>query len=188
MVDSDIKLINKKKQVWIIAGRDQFAKYGMKGINVDILSRKLNISRTSFYHFFRTKDEFLQEMVDYWIKDGTVRVIESTKHIKDPKERMKKIYDLALHNLVNDMFMSQLRYAAARNKFLKNKMDEAEDLRIKTLTNLFNDLGLKDKESKERAYFVYFLFLGFLEYYKSEGYTEDKIQQFTNTVINTLFK
>jgi len=178
--------VQVKKEVWIKAGRDQFAKHGLKGINIDDLSKNIGISRTSFYHFFKTKNQFLHEMADYWMEDGTVRIIESTKGIGDPKKRMQMIFDLALHNQINDRFMAQLRYAAVKNVYLKMKMKESEDLRIKALTNLFDDLGYKGKESQEHANLIYYLFLGFLEYHKSEGYSEDDIKKFTKTAISNL--
>jgi AcrR family transcriptional regulator len=182
------KRSKERKEVWIIAGRDQFAKYGLKGINVDDLSKNVGISRTSFYHFFKTKDQFLKEMTNYWIQDGTVRIIESTMDIKDPKARMQKIFDLALHNNMNDKFLAQLRYVAPQNSFLKKKMSEAEALRIKTLTKLFSELDQKTEKSGEYAHLIYMLFLGFGEYHKVEGYREETIQRFINMVMSNLLE
>ena len=101
------KKINKgqnRKKVWIMAGRDQFAEHGLKGINIDHLSMSVGVARTSFYHFFKTKDQFLKEIVDYWIEDGSERLIKNFEKVKDPKERLMTVYELALRNKINDQF------------------------------------------------------------------------------------
>jgi AcrR family transcriptional regulator len=175
-----------RKEVWIVAGRDQFAEHGLKGINIDHLSKTVGIARTSFYHFFKTKDQFLREVVDYWVQDGSMRLLKIFKKIDDPREQLLTIYELALGNNVNDQFKSQMRNAALKNKFLKKKLEETETLRIEFMTQLFRDFGFDNEDSKERALIGYQIYLGFLEFHKTTGYNQSEIKRLQDIAITIL--
>ena len=187
MTAKPIKKRIDKKEVWIVEGRKQFAKYGLKGINIDDLSKKIGISRTSFYHFYKTKDKFLKEMVDFWVEDGTLRVVNAVKDIIDPKERLHRIFDLALHNYLNDQFLAQMRNAAKKDRYMRTILEQTEKLRIQAVEQVFIDFGYEKGIARDRALLVYLVYLGFLEHFKTKDYPEEAIRRVANATINSFF-
>ncbi|NRB61825.1 MAG: TetR/AcrR family transcriptional regulator [Saprospiraceae bacterium] len=59
-----------KKQVWIDAGYDIFASEGPQGLKVELLSRKVKKSKSSFYHHFADLDLFVDDLLAYHVKRG----------------------------------------------------------------------------------------------------------------------
>ena len=59
----------KSEMPWLNAGLEMLA-YGPH-INVDTISKKIGVSRTSFYHLFGNKSGFVERIGEYWEYSGT---------------------------------------------------------------------------------------------------------------------
>jgi AcrR family transcriptional regulator len=55
------KKIGRKK--WLEAGYRHFAEYGPDNLSINKLSKELNSSRASFYHYFGDMDVFIDELL-----------------------------------------------------------------------------------------------------------------------------
>lgn len=55
---------------WIEAGYEIFSKEGQAGLKVEILSRKVGISKSSFYHLFVDLDIFVEKLFEYHIQQA----------------------------------------------------------------------------------------------------------------------
>lgn len=49
--------------IWITAGYDAFARNGMNGLKIEVLAKKVGISKSSFYHHFADVDLFLEHLL-----------------------------------------------------------------------------------------------------------------------------
>jgi AcrR family transcriptional regulator len=57
---------NKKgHQKWLQLGYEIFAEEGLEGLQVERLSRILQLNKSGFYHYFGDRDTFIQEICDY---------------------------------------------------------------------------------------------------------------------------
>jgi hypothetical protein len=79
-----------------------------------------------------------------------------------------------------------MRNAALKNKFLKQKLEETETLRIEFMTQLFRDSGFENEASKERALIGYQIYLGFLEFHKTTGYKKSEIKKLQDIAVSIL--
>jgi AcrR family transcriptional regulator len=67
-----------RKRIWLDKGLDEVIELGIDGFNIDVLSAKVRVAKTSFYYFFRSRENFLNELIDYWstqLLDETLRSI-----------------------------------------------------------------------------------------------------------------
>ena len=72
------------------------AEHGIGALSVDALARRLEITRGSFYHHFKSRRELLDAILEDWLKTWTIDVRESVKTLGlDPKTTL-----LALANNV----------------------------------------------------------------------------------------
>lgn len=56
---------NKNMQPWILAGYELFAIDGPTGLKVEVISRKVNKSKSSFYHHFADLEVFTEYLLNY---------------------------------------------------------------------------------------------------------------------------
>jgi AcrR family transcriptional regulator len=71
------------KQPWILAGYEIFSNEGPKGLKIEVISRKVKKSKSSFYHFFADIDCFVEELL--------VHHITQTKIIAEREKLCKNI-------------------------------------------------------------------------------------------------
>lgn len=69
------------EQPWLEAGYEIFSKEGITGLKVEILSRKVGISKSSFYHLFVDIDIFIEKLFDFHIEQAKV-ISELAKECK----------------------------------------------------------------------------------------------------------
>lgn len=60
---------------WIAAGFDALDGEGYAGISAENLARRLNVTRGSFYHHFRNREDFVRTLLSAWEDDYTTRML-----------------------------------------------------------------------------------------------------------------
>ncbi|RKP43407.1 TetR/AcrR family transcriptional regulator [Trinickia fusca] len=60
---------------WIAAGFDALDQEGYPGVSAERLARRLNVTRGSFYHHFRSKEDFVRALLAQWESDYTDRML-----------------------------------------------------------------------------------------------------------------
>nr|WKF59632.1 HTH-type transcriptional regulator BetI [Paraburkholderia busanensis] len=60
---------------WITAGFDALDREGYAGVSVERLARRLNVTRGSFYHHFRGRDDLVRAILTQWESDYTERML-----------------------------------------------------------------------------------------------------------------
>lgn len=60
---------------WIAAGFDALDGEGYAGISAESLARRLNVTRGSFYHHFRNREDFVRTLLTAWEDDYTARML-----------------------------------------------------------------------------------------------------------------
>ena len=64
----DIKdiMTNFSKETWIKKGLKVLAESGAASLTIKGLSFRLNVTKGSFYHHFKNRIVFINEMLEYW--------------------------------------------------------------------------------------------------------------------------
>ena len=55
-----------RRRIWLEQGILEVIESGIDGFNVDVLCSKIGVAKTSFYHFFGSRDNFLDNLIDFW--------------------------------------------------------------------------------------------------------------------------
>ena len=51
-------------ELWLQAARDALLEGGVESVKIQVLAKNLNLSRASFYWFFKDRDELLDALFD----------------------------------------------------------------------------------------------------------------------------
>ena len=58
-------LFMKTRQLWIEKGYEHFGLYGPEVLNIKKIAKDLSIARTSFNYHFKSKDEFIDDLLSH---------------------------------------------------------------------------------------------------------------------------
>ena len=167
-----------RRDIWFKVGKKEFIDHGINGINIERLSRRANVAKSSFYHFFNSKDDYLNQLIDHWIEEGTRAIAERFVVIDDPHDRLRKLVRYVFtNNVENELFLFQLKSLARTNNRIRKIIDQVEKERIRFLKNILIDMGLSDKTATTRSLFLYIYFVGRVEFEKFNPLAAHKIEQ-----------
>src|SRR5580704_3396445 len=60
------------REVWLDTARQALIEEGTGGVEIKKLATRLRSSRSSFYWFFKDRDQLLRELLTYWREASTV--------------------------------------------------------------------------------------------------------------------
>ena len=97
--------MNALKQPWILVGYEIFALEGPQGLKVEVLARRVNKNKSSFYHHFADLEVFTDILLQYHL--------ERAKLIAEREKQCKNVVPELLHVLLECkedlLFNRQLR-------------------------------------------------------------------------------
>lgn len=86
---------NSYRDSWIEAGFQMLAEGGIDSVRVDRISKKIGLTRGSFYWHFKSRAEFLDAMLELWHQKGTHDIIAIVEQEKlSPNKRLATLLNL----------------------------------------------------------------------------------------------
>lgn len=149
---------------WLNAARLELIASGIDAVKVNRLTKRLHVSRGSFYWHFSSRAELLQELLKLWEHTNTVsfeRVLKNGAADAGPKEL------IAIANLwvgetdFSPAFDTAIRNWARTSREAAAAVRRVDDRRIQVLHRIFKDLGFVDPEALVRARIMYFHQIGY---------------------------
>ena len=83
------------REQWVAAAVDLLVDGGIDQVRVDVLAKRLGVTRGSFYWHFKDRGELLEQVLQAWHQGATEHVSErfSSRHA-DPQELVREIISL----------------------------------------------------------------------------------------------
>lgn len=167
---------NSSRERWLKEAKKVVIKNGVEAINIDEMSKKLGVAKTSFYHFFKSKEKFLDLLFKSGIEDGTENVINQIYEIDPSENRVDKLIEIVFgENLEIELFMRRLRTYGMHSKGVSKLIKDTENRRLVFFKNLLVESGIKESQASEKAHFFYTYSLGLYErFYADPDILKDK--------------
>ncbi len=173
------KLIAQKED-WIELGYQLFANQGIVGIVVEKMAKQLKCNKSSFYWHFKTKDEFVLAVIQYWSQIETEHIIEQVESVSNPREQLDLFLQIAFKNDPYLEFIHYLlRYAQTRPTIQKI-VDDITKRRLDFTTNMFLQLGYKRQEATTKARIFYYYLIGYHETIKNKKQDKNYMVEVTS--------
>ena len=155
---------NSSREAWLKEAKKVVIKKGVEAISVDGLSTKLGVAKTSFYHFFESKEKFLELLFHSGIQDGTDNVIKEIYALDPEENKVEKLIEIVFEkNLPNELFMRRLRTYGMHSQQTSRLIKETEYQRKEFFKNLLVESGVDESLASEKAHFFYVYILGLYE-------------------------
>jgi len=147
------------RDAWLKKALDVLFANGIAQVKIEVLARKLKLTKGSFYWHFKNRDDLLRSMVDWW-RDNQLRFIGGLQHeIADPAGMIKAVIEFTQHtdDSSHDIAMREF---ARFNKYAARAVNEVDEQRIEYLAGLFRAAEFSEAEAGLRARALYFYQVG----------------------------
>ena len=157
-------------EAWIEAAYDALLESGVDSVKILPLAKRLNLSRTSFYWFFKDREELLGALVSRWREKNTGNLIKQTEaYAETVVEAMLNVFDCWLNK---DLFDSQFEFAvrswALQSPDILAEVQAADQTRIEAIGRMFVRFGYDEGPADVRARTTYLVQIGYISMQSTE--------------------
>lgn len=143
---------------WTQAALEVLAERGIDGVRVELLARRLNVTKGSFYWHFKDRDALLNAMLERWRRRATLALIDRLESSLDsPREKMSALLALPMtgSSMLNADIELAVRLWGRRDDRAQVALTEVDELRMRYLTQLLVLAGIAEPEARARAVLAY---------------------------------
>ncbi|UWP89035.1 TetR/AcrR family transcriptional regulator [Aliiroseovarius crassostreae] len=172
------KLESSKRQgaenAWLSAAYEVLTESGVEAVKVGVLSKKLGLTRSGFYWYFKDREALLDAMIARWDAKNTGNLIRQTEAYADTiTEAMLNLFECWLDA---DLFDSRLDLAirnwARNDPDLQRKIEHSDRLRARAIADMYRRFGFSDKQAEVRSMTVLYTQIGYISMQVSEALEE----------------
>ena len=155
--------IKVTREDWLNMARDVLINDGVAEVKVLTLSRRLGVSRSSFYWYFGGRRELLAALLDEWEARNTATIVA---HCDRPSENITEAVCNFFRCFVDTaQFDPGLDFAvrewSRRDDELRLRVESADARRVEAAANMFLLHGYAEADADARGRILYFMQLGY---------------------------
>jgi AcrR family transcriptional regulator len=145
------------RQDWIEAAIELLSSAGVGAVSVEQLAASLDVTRGSFYHHFRDREDLLKGMLDYWAQRWTYEVRDQIAALSlDPATTLLALMRAIRKNRAAD-YDAPFRAWALHDPLARRVVEQVDRVRLALIHQQFEALGFKglDAENRARLFLLY---------------------------------
>jgi AcrR family transcriptional regulator len=148
---------------WLDLALNALAVEGVDRVTVLALSERLGVSRSSFYWYFKNRDELLDALLDRWERLNTGSIVGQAE---EPAATVNEAVCNVFHCWVDPLIFSPrldfaVREWARRSPSVRKALDRSDRVRTEALKALFLRFGYEDEDAFVRARVLYTMQIGY---------------------------
>ncbi|CCM76039.1 TetR/AcrR family transcriptional regulator [Rhizobium mesoamericanum] len=149
---------------WLEAAYAALLESGIDSVKILPLAKKLNLSRTSFYWFFKDREELLAGLVSRWRDQNTGSIVrQSEAYAETLAEAMLNVFDCWLDSrLFDSKFEFAMRSWALQSDNILQEVQKADRTRMDALASIFKRFGHPESSADVRARTTYLVQIGYI--------------------------
>lgn len=151
------------REDWINVARDALVADGVGGVKIQLLAAQMSVSRSSFYWYFKNRDDLLQALLEDWEARNTQPILA---HCQMPSGSICAACCNFFKCFVNPaLFDKDLDFAirewARRTPSIRARIDAADAVRLEAVTDMFRRHDYASADADARARILYYMQLGY---------------------------
>lgn len=142
---------------WLKVALELLQNEGENAVTVDALALQLGITRGSFYHHFKDRNDLSKEMLEYWKEKWTVEIRNDIASLGlDGIQSLTALQNL-IHHRKGANYDSAIRAWAIHDEQAREIVAEADKIRLDFIRSQFEKIGFKglDLENRSRLFLYY---------------------------------
>ena len=177
-----------EKSKWLKLGIKEFSIKGVQGVNVEQMSKKLNCNKSSFYWHFKSKEKFLNEMIEYWFENSIKPITEIVDKESNPKERFEKFIKQSFKDKSRKDLMYHLRILSKTNRKVEELLNYLTTKRLIYTSSLIQELGYSHNDAEIKSEILLNFYIGWYENNKHKKPNCDKEIEYAISLIKDFIK
>lgn len=146
------------RAAWIEGALDVLAQDGVAGLRVEVLAKKLKVTKGSFYWHFKDRQDLLDGVLAAW-RDGRIRDIAKQTKAR-PGEELQQIFHVidvysASRSRKGMLIELAVREWAKRDAAVAAVVEEVDAKRLEFARSLFLACGVPMREASSRCMLLY---------------------------------
>lgn len=173
---------------WIVAGLGVLREDGIEAVQITALSRRLGVTRGSFYWHFDNREALLAALLEEWRARNTGVMIEAIAETATLEEGILALFAVWVdHGRFDQRLDQAIRDWARHAPDLRGTVKQEDDARVAAIAAFFGRFGFPRQEAFIRARVIYFTQISYYALGVEEdeafaqrlGYLEDYFTCFT---------
>ena len=152
------------RELWLEAAIQTIIDQGVDAVKIQPLANRLNISRTSFYWFFKDRNALLEELLATWQAKNTGAFVGACDAYAGTIAEAVLNLIRVFHD--DAMFEPQLDFAvrgwAHQSSEVADRVNSADDVRLGAICSMFERFGFDPEDADVRARTVYLSQIGYI--------------------------
>lgn len=151
-------------EVWLDAAYDALVDGGVEAVRIQPLGKRMKLSRTSFYWFFKDREELLAALLERWKTKNTGAILrQAGAYAESIVEAVLNVSDCWLDKtLFDSQFEFAVRSWALQSPEVSREVEAADGARLAALTDLFERFGYPADNADVRARTMYLVQIGYI--------------------------
>ena len=150
-------------QDWIAAAQRMLVDEGIAGLKVDRLANRLGVTRGGFYHNFKDRDDFLDQIIQHW--ENSCRFLPEDPPPPTAADAVDWLDRMITRLLESEGYDSHFDLAvrewARSDKRAEWAVERADRERLETLQKFFEAIGYDQVQATIRARVFYYHQIGY---------------------------
>jgi AcrR family transcriptional regulator len=155
--------IKATREDWLRLALDVLVRDGVEGVKIKPLGAKLKVSRSSFYWYFKTRQDLLDALLQHWQATNTAALVEMAGRPADTiTEAVGNVFRCVINPALFDTRLDfAIRDWARRSDKVRDVLRASETRRLEALQAMFRRFGYPDLEAVARARILYYMQIGY---------------------------
>ncbi|UVC17991.1 TetR/AcrR family transcriptional regulator [Mesorhizobium onobrychidis] len=151
------------REDWLNLALDTLISDGVENVRVLTLGQKLGVSRSSFYWYFKSRQDLLDQLLEHWRDTNTRFILE---HAARPSATVVRgvmsIFECWIDERLFDPRLDfAIRAWAHHSGSVRRIIDQADDERVAAIRDMYLRHGYSDEDAFVRARILYFMQIGY---------------------------
>ncbi|MBS3648083.1 TetR/AcrR family transcriptional regulator [Pseudaminobacter sp. 19-2017] len=155
--------IKATRQDWIDLARQTLVSQGVESVRVLPLGQKLGVSRSSFYWYFKSRQDLLAQLLEDWRNTNTRAIVERAQRPADTIIRaVMNVFECwADERLFDPRLDFGIREWARRSASVRDAIEQADAERLAAIREMYRRHGYGEADAVIRARVLYYTQIGY---------------------------
>lgn len=147
------------REDWLRAGLELLKQRGAGAVTIERLTRRLGVTKGSFYHHFASRDELSRALLEEWERRLTGELIEASRHGRDFADRNRRLTRLG-YETFDPALETAIRAWALQDPVAREVQERVDRRRVGYLRELFRLLTPAEARAEDLALIRYAFSVG----------------------------
>lgn len=148
---------------WLNAALQTLLSDGVESVLVLPLAQKLGVSRSSFYWYFKSRQDLLDQLLEHWKNTNTKAIVERAGRPSETINRgIMNVFECwADEELFDPRLDFAVREWARRSADVRRAIERSDAQRVDAIRKLYARHGYDEENALVRARVLYYMQIGY---------------------------